>query len=534
MMRGNLSLLHDRLRDGAGQLAAFGFAAVLSGALFVVRWNSDVNWDGVVYLQSAQEFAAGRYAEAVAAYSKFPAYSLLIACLQPVLADWVVTGKVISLACMVLAVLPLYRLTRDLFGEPAAFWASLAFALLPDTLLHATLVIRDPPFFLLFLWAVYFAQKTLATRRTAHLLTTLSAVVASALFRAEGLILLPLFVGTIGVLSVRQRPDRAEHAKLLRSCAAAALVAIVLATVALIFSEGLSSRVAAWSRSFDEYLRIDPLGSYRRIAADLQHMDEAAPHSAIGQHFAGTARRFIPVIFLLGTLQMAVKVLLPINLIPLLWGLKRSHWDLRHSLVFGTALVLLGILYAFFFWYDFILSRYFYLPVVLLCPWVGAGIAKILEYLRWLRFGGLGAAAVVVALVVVPALSFDKHFKKTDDLAARAGVWIAGQAGFRGMTAVFSDPVVAFYAGRAIRFHGGGDAVWYPDIDDRSFARIERFAAEQNAGLIVLSLRSEKRISLAPLQRYQVVREFARDGREVIVYRSVDPPNPARSPSNAS
>ena len=51
--------------------------------------------------------------------------------------DWVLTGKAISLACMVLAVLPLYRLTRDLFGEPAAFWSSMAFALLPDTLLNA-------------------------------------------------------------------------------------------------------------------------------------------------------------------------------------------------------------------------------------------------------------------------------------------------------------------------------------------------------------------------------------------------------------
>lgn len=390
MMRLNLSLLHDRLRDGAGQLAAFGFAAVLSGALFVVRWNSDVNWDGVVYLQSAQEFAAGRYAEAVAAYSKFPVYSLLIACLQPVLADWVVTGKAISLACMVLAVLPLYRLTRDLFGEPAAFWASMAFALLPDTLLHATLVIRDPPFFLLFLWAVHFAQKTLATRRTAHLLAAVSAVVASALFRAEGLILLPLFAGTIAVLAVRQGPDRAEHARLLRNCAVVAIAATVLAAIALSSSEPYARRAAAWAASFDEYLRVDVLGNYRRIAAELQRMDDATPHSVIGQHFAGTARRFIPVIFLLGTLQMAVKVMLPTNLVPLLWGMKRSRWGPRHALVFGTAVVLLGLLYAFFFWYDFILSRYFYLPVVLLCPWVGAGIAKILEQLRRVRFGGSG------------------------------------------------------------------------------------------------------------------------------------------------
>jgi hypothetical protein len=139
-MRWNLRAFPDRLGDRAGQYLAFAVAALLASVLFITRWNSDVNWDGVVYIHSAQEFAAGRYAEGYGVYSKFPFYSLLISFLHPVLANWVIAGRVISFACIVLAVLPLYRITRDLFGYHPAFWSSLTFALLPDTPLYSTMV----------------------------------------------------------------------------------------------------------------------------------------------------------------------------------------------------------------------------------------------------------------------------------------------------------------------------------------------------------------------------------------------------------
>ncbi|MDO8943302.1 MAG: glycosyltransferase family 39 protein, partial [Desulfobacterales bacterium] len=431
-------------------------------------------------------------------------------------------------------VFPLYRITRDLFGYRPAFWASLTFALLPDTLLCSTLVIRDPPFFLLFLWAVYFAQKTIATRRVVHLLAAASCVGASALFRAEGLIFLPVFLLVLAVLAVLRCAERRDYMRLLCVWVALPASLVVFLLVVSKSPESITSLAAAWAASFDDYLRIDFLGNYRRIAAELQRMDDATLHSIVGQHFAGTARRFIPVIFLLGILQMAVKVILPINLVPLIWGLRKSPWDLRQALVFGTAMVFWGVLYVFFVWYDFILSRYFYLPAVMLCPWVGAGIALILERVRSLRSGKLWVAAVVGVLVVVPALGFDKHFKKKDDLAVQAGAWIAGQDGFKGMKMVFSDPVVAFYTGRVIRFDGVGDTIWFPDIDDQTFSRIERFALGKNADLIVLYFRSDRKNTLHPFRHYKVLREFAGGGRHVIVYGPVDIVDKAGFPSPGS
>ena len=533
-MRWNFRAFPDRRDDGPWQYVAFAIAALLSCTLFIVRWNSEVNWDGVVYLQSAREFALGRYAEGVAGYGKFPLYSLLISLLQPAISDWVVTGRAISLFCMLMAVFPLYRLTRDMFGHSPAFWAILTFALLPNTLLYSVMVIRDPPFFLLFLWGLYFAQKTLTSRRVAHLLTAVSFVVASGLFRAEGLFFLVLFLITLAVTAVLRPKERGTYLRLVWSWMALAAIAIILLLISMGFSEGFYSRAVAWAGSFDEYFKIDFLANYKRIAAELQRIDDATRHSIVGQHFAGTAKRFMPVIFLLGVLQMVIQAILPINLVPLIWGIKRSSWDLRHTLVIGTVVVFLGVLYVFFVLYDFILIRYFYLPAVLLCPWVGAGVNMFLRRASTMRFGGLWVTAVVAALIAVPALGFDKHFKNKDDLAVQAGVWIAGQGGFRGIRAVFSDPVVAFHADRVIRFDGEGDTVWYPDIDDQTFARVERFASERNAGIVVLYLRSERRARLHPFQRYTLLREFTQDGRHVLVFSGPGPHGSVGLPSPGS
>ena len=70
---------------------------------------------------------------------------------------------------MTLTVIPLYLLSKNLFNRRAAFWGCIAFILLPETLLHSNSVMRDPPFFLFAMCAVYFAQKALQSKRLIHL-----------------------------------------------------------------------------------------------------------------------------------------------------------------------------------------------------------------------------------------------------------------------------------------------------------------------------------------------------------------------------
>jgi hypothetical protein len=44
------------------------FSATLMGALFIVRWNADLNFDGEIYISAARKYAAGMYREGLAIY----------------------------------------------------------------------------------------------------------------------------------------------------------------------------------------------------------------------------------------------------------------------------------------------------------------------------------------------------------------------------------------------------------------------------------------------------------------------------------
>jgi hypothetical protein len=77
-------------------------------------------------------------------------------------------------------------------------------------------------------------------------------------------------------------------------------------------------------------------------------MEEALPYSQWGEHFTGVAREFIAVIYLLGVLQLLVKVVMPVNVLPLIWGLRVSRWQKEHIFVLIVASSYLIAIYYYF------------------------------------------------------------------------------------------------------------------------------------------------------------------------------------------
>lgn len=111
--------------------------------------------DGVAYLWMAERTAAGD-AEALFATVFHPLYPALIAAvsaLWPGL-DIVTAGQLASAATGALAVLPLFWLTRHLFDERAALWATFAYAIGVWFVQHPADCMSEGPFYLLAtLWA---------------------------------------------------------------------------------------------------------------------------------------------------------------------------------------------------------------------------------------------------------------------------------------------------------------------------------------------------------------------------------------------
>jgi len=104
------------------------FSAMLMGALFTVRWNADLNFDGEIYISAARKCAAGMYRESLAIYA-MPLYPYLISLIHRVIPNWILAGRLISYFSMTLTVIQLYLLSKDLFNRQAPFWGCVAFLL---------------------------------------------------------------------------------------------------------------------------------------------------------------------------------------------------------------------------------------------------------------------------------------------------------------------------------------------------------------------------------------------------------------------
>ena len=154
------------------------------------------------------------YREGLAIYP-MPLYPYLISLVHKLIPNWVLAGRLISYFSMTLTVVPLYLLSKDLFDRRASFWGCIAFTLLPETLLQSNSVMRDPSFFLFAMWAVYFAQKALQTKRLIHLSGSALFAWFSTLFRIEGLIIFPAYFCFLIVLAISKGDQRKDYIRMM-------------------------------------------------------------------------------------------------------------------------------------------------------------------------------------------------------------------------------------------------------------------------------------------------------------------------------
>ena len=498
------------------------FSASLMGALFIVRWNADLNFDGEIYIAAARKYAAGMYREGLAEYP-MPLYPYLISLIHKFIPNWVLAGRLISYFSMTLTVIPVYLLSQDLFDRRAAFWGCIAFTLLPETLLHSSSVLRDPPFFLFCMSAIYLAQKAITSKRLLYILSSALFAWVSTLLRVEGLIIFPVYFCILFVLAISERDQFSGYCRMIIAwgCVFACLIAAIYIGIN---SQGHNiNRYSDWEVSFRSIENLKNfLGNYHRVSEQLQQMQDASLNSDVGQHFSGIARQLMAFIYLLGMFQMFATVILSVNIIPLLFGLVRGHYTERHVFILILAGCLSVILYGYLIWQDCLIKKYLFMPVVLLCPWVGFGIDRIFAFTQERHHKEFIAAAVFLIIFTVPALEFDKYFKSQDNLKSLAGSWIAKNEILKNSKNIFSDPGVEFHAGMENAFRHDERMILHHDGADKDFSKIARFALENKADVIVIYSRADRRKGITDFKCFNEIREFHDKKKFIKVYVSIN------------
>ncbi|MFH1977458.1 MAG: glycosyltransferase family 39 protein [Pseudomonadota bacterium] len=460
---------------------------------FLFASDSLVNNDGLVYISAAQEFAAGHFKECLAIFP-MPFYPMLIGIVHFLIPDWVAAARVLSILFIVFALIPLYLITEELFDKKAAFWACLAFTLAPFPNSLADSVIRDPGFIFCSVWAVYFALRSTQSPRIILFAATAFFSWVSILFRIEGIMLILFFPAYFLVLSYMKNQERAP---LLKGALLFVVIPLLLVTVFSVYS---FNDTVSFNRSdyiyaeFQKLFKIEFLDNYYTLSEQLEILVQSSPFPGYRNNFAEIARHYIPVIYLFGFIETFIVVLYPLFVIPLIFSFKDS---IRKNRVFVLSVFWAFILmdYYFLIRMDFLTSRYISVPVLLMYPWVGAGIQKIFEYLS-MKFSKKVFAAIFILFFILPVYQCIEQEWKQDNSLIVASKWTANNTKDNNLRIITTDKRFLFYAGRDFRVGDGSlgtnsDGFYSLKNKDDSYNELEQFAILNQFDLIMLRISSK-------------------------------------------
>ncbi len=195
---------------GEGRLAA-----VLFLAAFLARYSTCLGTlifgtDGGQFLYMAEMMSGARFGEALA-LSYHPMYPLLTAAAKTFFGSAERAGFWVSMILGSGAVVPLFFMSRHVFGRPAGFITGLAYAFHPYTLdLHADVMTEGTFSFFLF-WSIWLGWKALDDASVERAVLAGLSAAAAFLTRAEGILAMVLLPAWQFVELLRRRDRWADR-----------------------------------------------------------------------------------------------------------------------------------------------------------------------------------------------------------------------------------------------------------------------------------------------------------------------------------
>jgi 4-amino-4-deoxy-L-arabinose transferase-like glycosyltransferase len=489
----------------AGLFFVLGISAVIK--TMIVMSGPVINRDGVLYIATAQLFSQGHFQEALAMFS-LPFYSFLIAVVHCLIPDWILAARLISMTALILTIIPLYLLTRALFNPKAAFWACLAFALAPLPNGWAADVIRGPLFVFIFAWAAYFGLRAIQTKRWRFFLYTALFSGVSILLRIEGVIIIPVYFVVI-VLSMTW--DGAARVDLCKGLAVWLALPLVLLVIGWIAGNGETSfyGFAKLNKSMGHLLNGGFLDNYQRVYDQLKNLEAFAAYPGGRQNLVEIARYFMPLLYLLGIMQIFIKVLFPFFVIPLVVGFKIGGGRERIFIFFLVGAYFL-MLYMSLIEKDFIQSRFLFAPAFLMYPWIGSGLEAIFMCVRRSPRRLIWGSICIVLFLMAPGYKTLESFESREKEIVEVGEWMKKCPAFATATVISSDSRILLYADKVKNYQ------CYKEIFKQT--NIEKAARWKKIDVIVIRMPLKQDKKDYGFKFYQLIKDYEGEKNRVVIY----------------
>lgn len=482
--------------------------------LTLVVYAPAINADGVRYICAAQEIWQGNLQKSLT-IEKMPLYPFLIGAFQLALRDWALAGRMISFFSLVLALIPVYLITRQLFDARVAFWSGAAFVLCPRLNEHAAELIRDPLFLLFFLWSVYLLLRSLQTGEPRFFFFLSVTIPMTILSRIEGILLPVFFLAVVTLQSIVRKDD---FRAMLKGVAVFAAIPLILgaAAVLLLGSESLAfNRFEEVGEGMRQILDLRFFDSYRNIYAKLKELEYGIPGWEGHFSFAENARHYLFLLYLIGALEALARNLWLYS-IPLLFGLTAIRQSARnHKIVLSLAVIYFLVGYLRLVQLNFISKRYLLVTAVLSLPWVGKGIVLILEEIYRRKIRKVAAGVFLLLILLAPVYKIFAHMGGETEAARAAGEWLGntGQVGNAGI--ISNDDRIPFYAGMNWGW------MKFPSVSD-DYLEMERLAFQNEKQYLIIEIAISRKHIVPEMHNYALEKEFFDKKNVVMVFRNKD------------
>jgi 4-amino-4-deoxy-L-arabinose transferase-like glycosyltransferase len=467
------------------------------------------NPDGVLYINAAREFSQGNFHQGIQIFP-MPFYPLTISLLHAIIPDWLRAGQTISWISLVLATIPLYKITKILFNQEAALWGSLIYSLTPHFNSYASQVIRGPLGLFMLTMAVLFALKSLQENRIRNFYLASFFSLLTFLSRAETFLFLLFLVFVYLVIILFNHRQSFFMAKGIGAFLAFPLTVGIILWFLNDKSFSHAIRLAELNHYFQLAVKKDFLINYHYISQQLHVLSQSLPNPYYTGNFAETARHYIWFIYLIALVETITILIFPTNLIPLAYKSLSVKYNRNHFFVMGIILLFTASSYFFLIFNNFIQKRYLMIPAFFLFPWIGNGLYHLHDLAtNYNNKKRLAVGLFILLFLLPPAVKTLRYAGEKNIALKEAGLWLNHHVVTKkDILLISNDRRIPFFA------HLDKNCMLIPFKD---LQQVESYA-RGNKGQIISLVISQKRKKLLPVfKNYQIIQEFHDQKNAVII-----------------
>lgn len=381
--------------------------------LFSFVFTAIVNPDGVIYIHQARAIYYGLWDSIPnCSIGYLSNYSVFIAGVYPIVRDWVVAAKLISLFFGTITVVPLYLLLNSFFRREIALISVLVYALIPVFVDKSIDVVRDPVYWFFLVFGLYFFVSQIGKRNRLYLILSCLSFLIAAWARIEAI--LCILVSFLFILFTREE-RRIEKL----SVFALPVVVIVLSCL---FGLMIFHTSGADLYRIDEIMsRVSaPMGGYSNVRAGLAElMNQPLDNTLAG--FIHKARNLVWFVALGTVVKYAITAFFYPFFLLFIIGLKeirtRIRADKRVLYLSLLSISALFLLYVQVLQTWMIYNRVFAILILPSFIFIGFGLEKTIGFLGS-RLHLRDSVVLIIVCLLILASSLPENLKprETDKL----------------------------------------------------------------------------------------------------------------------